>query len=52
MECSVDNLDLPAHMIVKCDHCGAQMCIRHLKAHHVEVKMTFVTVPKLMGAKR
>lgn len=50
--CSVDNLQLPDAVMTKCSHCGAVMCVRHLKQHHAEVKMTFVTIPALMGVKK
>ncbi len=35
-----------------CDHCGVLFCFRHLKDHHREVKMTVVTIPKLMGVRK
>ncbi len=50
--CSVDNIELPDHLMAKCDHCGQVLCLRHLKAHHKDVKMTFNTIPKLMGVRK
>ncbi len=52
MECSVDKLELPDHLMATCDHCGQKLCLRHLKEHHKEVKMTHITVPKLMGVRK
>lgn len=46
--CSVDNLQLPSAVMTVCDHCGLLMCINHLVAHHRQVKMTEIVVPKLM----
>ena len=51
--CDVDGIELPPGYVFKCDcGCGQSMCLSHLNAHHKEVKMTQVTVPKLMGVRK
>lgn len=53
MECAVDNLELPDHLIVRCEcGCGRQMCVRHLKAHQTEVKVTHIEIPRLMRERK
>ena len=49
--CVKDNIELPATLMFKCEHCGKLYCVRHIREHHVDINMTFRQVPKMMRKK-
>lgn len=49
MHCEKDGIELPSHLLFKCEgHCQAIFCQHHLVEHAREVTFTHKTVPELV----